>query len=61
MCEDGFVGLPLAVLDAVVILWVGGEGVTRSQVGQVALDVAGGAAAAGGGETDVGGHLRREE
>lgn len=54
--EDGFVGLPLAVLDAVVVFGVGSYGVAGAEVGEVALDVAGGAAAAGGGEADVGGH-----
>lgn len=54
--EDLLVGLPGAVLDAVEVFGVGGDGVAGTEVGEVPLDVAGGAAAAGGGEADVGGH-----
>lgn len=53
--EDFGVGLALAVFEGVG--GVGGEGgVAGAEVGEVALDVAGGAGATGGGEPDVGGH-----
>jgi len=54
--EDLLVGLSLAVLDAVEVFGVGGDGVAGAEVGEVPLDVTGGAAAARGGETDIGGH-----
>lgn len=54
--EDLLVGLPLAVLDAVEVFGVGSDGVPGAEVGKVPLNVARGAAAAGGGETNVGGH-----
>ena len=54
MLEDLGVGLALVVLGFVG----GGEGgVARAEGGEVSLDVAGGAGAAGGGEADVGGHF----
>jgi hypothetical protein len=59
--EDFFVGLALALFDGVVLVAICAVGfrvLARSEVGEVALDVAGGAGAAGGAEADiVGCHL----
>lgn len=54
MFQDLGVGLALAVGGKG--RGVRGEGFAGAEVGKVALDVAGGAGAAGGGEADVGGH-----
>lgn len=43
-----------------MIFWVGSEVVPGFEVGEVALDIAGGAAAARGGEADVRGHSFRD-
>lgn len=57
MIQDVFVGLSLAVLAKIVVFGVGSEVVVPgSEVGEVALNVARGTAAPGGGEADVGGH-----
>ena len=56
MVEDIFVGLSLTMLAGIEVFWVRGEVVAGFEVGEVALDVAGGAATARGGEADVGRH-----
>lgn len=56
MVQDVLVRLPLPMLDTVQIFRVRGEVIARAEMREVALDVARGAAAAGGGEADVGGH-----
>ena len=56
MVQNLLVGLALLVLQCAVVFWVGREVVARFQVGEVALDVAGGAGASGGSEADVGRH-----
>ena len=56
MVQDVFVGLSLTVLAEIEVFRVRSEVVAGSEVGEVALDVAGGAATARGGEADVGSH-----
>lgn len=56
MIQDILVRLTLSMPQQIIIFRVWGVIVARFEVREVALDVAGSAAATGGGETDVGGH-----
>jgi len=55
--QDVFVGLPLAMFDAIVVFRIRGDVVARPELGEVALDVAGRAGASRSGESNVGGHV----
>jgi hypothetical protein len=56
--QNLFVRLSLAVLlDVVIIARVRGDGITGLQVREVTLDITAGAAAAGSGKANVGGHV----
>ena len=57
MGQDILVWFPLAVLLDVIVFGIWSEVVAGFEMGEVALDVAGGAATAWGGETDVGRHI----
>lgn len=56
MLENFLVGLALAVSEKIVVLVVGSSGVAWLEMGQVALDIARGATAAGSRESNVGRH-----